>query len=168
MLEQNLHSATEALQLAAKLPVAPLSLFEFRALDRLRFYAFVHFYLANPRLTLLYVYFMYAPADLAGFPGLRDLTLWEACLLPQIAAMRLMRAFGEKSPILSTVGVYSLLASLFIEVATTISWSLRGTVRRKRRTVLGMIATTARKLAIALGWRLLWPVLPWWLCDLVR
>ena len=145
---------------ASRLPVASISLFEFRAFDRLQFYSFVNYYLASPRVTFLYTLFAYGPSDRAGFPGLRDLTFLEALLWPQLATVRLLWAFKSRSPILSTVGAYSQLIALAMDYL-----SLVGSARHPWRQT---VYTTATRIAQAIAWRIVWPILPWWLCDLVR
>ena len=159
-MAKSLAAAADALVSAARLPVAHPSLFEFRAFDRLRFYSFINFYLVSPRLTLIYIRLMYSQADLAGFPGLRDVTFAEAILWPQIATARLLKAFSARSPILSTVGVFSQLAYLVTDYIGLIG---RSFVLLNR----GSMYALARHLLSAIVWRLMWPVLPWWLCDVV-
>lgn len=111
-------------------------------------------------MTLLYTLLAYGPSDRAGFPGLRDLTFLEALMWPQLATVRLLWAFKTQSPILSTVGAYSQLIALAIDYL-----SLVGSARHPwRKTAY----TTATRIAQAVAWRIMWPILPWWLCDLVR
>lgn len=162
--KQLLADAADALARAAHLPIAAPSLFEFRTHNRLAFYSFVNFYLSSPRVTLLYALAIYGPSGCAGYPGLRDLSLAEALLWPQLAAVRLLRAFAPQSPVLSTVGVYAQLAALITDWAALLGflaggWSLPAVVEAA--------SATARQLATAVVWRVLWPILPWWVCDLV-
>ena len=111
---------------------------------------------------------MYGTATCAGFPGLRDLTFAEALLWPQVPAIKLIWSFADKSPIVSTSGAFVLILYIIKDIVELLIFVVYGPFDKRYRYLVKASGKMLKNMCWAVIARVLWPILPWWLYDLVR
>jgi hypothetical protein len=138
-------------------------------MNRARFYSFIRWFTSVPALTLGYMKATSAPEDLALLPELR-LTWPGLALYPRLYVTSMLKPFADTNPHIyriSVVWAYGLTVADYMGYYAGFAALLRGNRVGLLVSIITLAVPTATLVLVCAFQGIVFPFLPWWLCDLV-